>query len=283
MERNDILAQLALTAIKAAVSAGERIMEIYSCPQSQWEVESKADNSPLTIADKESNRIITEYLENNGRYPILSEEGAHLPYSERKCWESLWVIDPLDGTKEFLKRNDEFTVNIALVEKSHPTIGIIYVPATRMLYFGIVGEGAWAVADFLDTEEELSLDGLKAAALQLPSERPDGKTFVVAASRSHLNAETENFVSKLKEKHGNVVFKQAGSSLKICLVAEGAADVYPRLAPTMEWDTAAGHAILKAAGGEIFQYNSREPLAYNKEDLHNPSFLAVPDIGNTNY
>ncbi len=257
-----------ILAIAAAVKAGGRIMEVYTSPETDWEVERKADNSPLTIADRKAHAVIAEMLDETG-IPVLSEEGAHAPYAERAAWTRLWVVDPLDGTKEFLKRNGEFTVNIALVDAGKPVAGVIYVPATGVLYAGIVDEGAYR-ADRIDVLPQ-TWGGFVASAHRLPCTAHEG--FVAVASRSHLSPETEAFVDECRKRHGEVTLRSAGSSLKICLVAEGDADVYPRLAPTMEWDTAAGHAIAEAAGCRVLNAETGVPLAYNKENLLNPFFV----------
>ena len=246
-------------AIEAALEAGKEIMGIYLDPKQDFGIEKKADNSPLTLADKAAHNCIVRYLKQTN-IPILSEEGAHLPLEERKTWDKLWVVDPLDGTKEFIKKNGEFTVNIALVEGGSPILGVIYVPAQGVLYSGIVGKGAWKGV------------GEKREALPLSKEK-DG--FVVVASRSHLSPETEEYINQLRQKHDKVQLISSGSSLKICLVAEGSADVYPRFAPTMEWDTAAGDAIARAAGRMVVDASSNQPLTYNKPDLHNPWFIVL--------
>ncbi len=251
--------------IDAALRAGHAIMDIYTHPDTDWQVERKADNSPLTLADKRSHQIIAEALKDTN-IPLLSEEGAHLPYDERKVWKRLWIVDPLDGTKEFLKRNDEFTVNIALVENGVPVMGVVYAPAKHLLYYGEKGKGAYAAIVNGDEKiENLHAIPTKEAYLDRP--------YRIVASRSHLSAETEGFINDLRKQHPDLEMVSAGSSLKICLVAEGKADVYPRLAPTMEWDTAAGHAVVLAAGKEVVYAADGAPLHYNKEDLHNPYFI----------
>ena len=256
-------------AIPAAIEAGKAIMEIYARPTEDWEVERKNDNSPLTLADRKANAIIVDRLQATG-LPILSEEGAHAPYDSRKDWTELFVVDPLDGTKEFIKRNGEFTVNIAYVVKGDPVGGVIYVPATHTLYFGMKGFGAFKVGDVtVAKNDEVQLIR---SAVRLPMET-QRRNFVVVASRSHLSAETQAFIDALRKEHANVEILSAGSSLKICRVAEGSADVYPRLAPTMEWDTAAGDAIVRAAGMRVCDAATGKPLTYNKEDLHNPHFV----------
>lgn len=263
-----------LHAIDAALLAGEKILSIYDDPASDFQVEKKADNSPLTIADREAHRVIAGVL-GDTPFPLLSEEGRHLPYEERRTWETLWIVDPLDGTKEFIKRNGEFTVNIALVRGGVPVIGVIYLPVKRELYFASEEEGAYKLCGIVRRGDR-SLEELKAEALRLPAEgRKEGK-FVVVASRSHLTPETEAYIDEVRHTHADVELVSSGSSIKICLVAEGKADVYPRFAPTMEWDTAAGHAIARAAGMEVYQAGKELPLVYNKEDLLNPWFIVEP-------
>lgn len=261
-------AALLRIASDAAIRAGEAIMEVYTSPEADWEVEKKADNSPLTLADRRSQEIIAAALEATG-IPVLSEEGAQLPYEERKEWKALWIVDPLDGTKEFMKRNDEFTVNVALVVDGTPVIGVIFVPAKRNLYVGSEA-GAFKVKV---GKAKYDIDALSLKPIQA-KEESDGP-LVVVASRSHMNDETQAYIDCLRKEYPSVRKVSAGSSLKLCLVAEGKANVYPRFAPTMEWDTAAGHAICLAAGCGVYAIgqDAPTPLQYNKEDLHNPWFV----------
>lgn len=262
--------QYILKAIDAALAAGEKILSIYNDPNSDFQVEKKADNSPLTIADCAAHEVICRLLADTP-YPILSEEGKSKSYEERKAWKELWIVDPLDGTKEFIKRNGEFTVNIAFVQDSIPRMGVIYLPVKHILYFAMEGLGAYKLTD-VTSHEDASLEELIAKAVRLPIEAEHNK-YVIVASRSHSTPETEKFVEEARAVHPNVELISSGSSIKICLVAEGVADVYPRFAPTMEWDTAAGHAIVRAAGGEIYRTDAATPLRYNKEDLLNPWFI----------
>ena len=259
-------------AIDAALKAGEKILSIYNDPASDFGIERKADNSPLTIADRKAHETIVAVL-NDTPFPVLSEEGKSQDYEVRRKWEVLWIVDPLDGTKEFIKRNGEFTVNIALVRGSKPVLGVIYVPVKRELYFAAEGMGAYKCSGITELEEEdRTLAHLIERSERMPLTGNRG-CFVIVASRSHLSPETEAYISALKKEHDNVELVSSGSSIKICLVAEGSADVYPRFAPTMEWDTAAGHAIARAAGMEVYQAGTNEPLRYNKEDLLNPWFI----------
>lgn len=271
MEQRRAKSALSL-AIRAALAAGRDIMEIYDDSSQDFGIERKADNSPLTLADKAAHRRIVGMLQETG-LPILSEEGRHADYGQRSQWVAFWLVDPLDGTKEFIKRNGEFTVNIALVLEERPHLGVIYVPARRELYFGDPLLGAWKVTDITEMGDDERLPDLLGRAVRLPLEQPEGRPFTVVASRSHSTPETEAFIEEARKEHGRVDTITSGSSLKICLVAEGTADAYPRYAPTMEWDTAAGHAIACCAGRQVYQAGTDLPLIYNKEDLHNPWFL----------
>ncbi|MFR9650493.1 MAG: 3'(2'),5'-bisphosphate nucleotidase CysQ [Rikenellaceae bacterium] len=257
-------------ALEAAIAASRDIMMIYNDPNSDFGIERKADNSPLTRADVAAHRVISSMLVASG-VPILSEEGRSIPFAERSEWERLWVVDPIDGTKEFIKRNGEFTVNIALVEAGVPTLGVIYAPALKELYFGCSQLGAFKLS--ID-DETMGVEQIMELATPLSIDNNPERCTVVA-SRSHLNAETESFIERLRGEVGDVECVSRGSSLKICLIAEGSATVYPRYAPTMEWDTAAGDAILRSLGGgaALVEAGSGEPLRYNKEDLLNPHFI----------
>lgn len=259
-----------LKAIDAALAAGEEILKVYNDPSSDFQIERKADNSPLTLADRKAHEVIMKYLQDT-EYPVLSEEGKHLPYEERALWHALWIVDPLDGTKEFIKRNGEFTVNIAWVEEGVPVFGVIYVPVQQTLYWGEPVGGAYKM-EGVTARDGRSLDELRTAAVSLPCPKTND-AFVMVASRSHLSAETEEYIEEKRKIHPRVELASVGSSIKICRVSEGVADEYPRFAPTMEWDTAAGHAIAKASGAEVYQAGKEEPLVYNKPDLLNPWFI----------
>lgn len=254
-------------AIRAAVLAGDAIMEVYE--SDDFGVDIKADDSPLTKADLASNNVITAALLDTG-IPLLSEEGIEIPYEDRKAWTRLWIVDPLDGTKEFIKRNGEFTVNIALVDKQVPVMGVIYVPVTKVLYFG-ADSNAFKVEGVSADSLPLNLDN----ALKMPiaSVKDRVGAYRVVASRSHMSPETEAFIAEKKVEHGDVELVSKGSSLKLCMVAEGVADCYPRFAPTMEWDTAAGHAIARAAGFSVVDWVSGKEMIYNREILRNNWFL----------
>lgn len=256
------------TAIEAALKAGKAIMEIYETDD--FEVEVKSDNSPLTKADKAAHDIIVEGLKGLG-IPVLSEEGKDIPYENRKNWKQLWIVDPIDGTKEFIKRNGEFTVNIALVENNIPVIGVIYVPAQKRLYFGSK-LGAYLVEN-VDLE---NIDKVSNDAIKLPQEKPSkDNIYTIVASKSHLSAETEEFIEQMRKDKGEVETISKGSSLKLCMVAEGVADCYPRFAPTMEWDTAAGQAICMSAGCDVIDWSTKETMKYNREVLLNNWFLVT--------
>ena len=270
-----------LKSIQAALAAGQDIIGIYH--SEEFGVEYKSDKSPLTLADQKSHQRIMNVLKVFDD-PILSEEGKDIPYAQRKDWQRFWVVDPLDGTKEFIKRNGEFTVNIALVEKNRPVLGTIFVPDRHTLYFAAKGFGAFKLEDgpFNDLQDapadsaeqaRILLAQIVAQSTPLPKKHTRQAALTIVGSRSHKTAELEAYVAEKRKAFGEVEFIAAGSSLKICLVAEGRADIYPRLGPTMEWDTAAGQAIAETAGTAVLAYDSLKPLTYNKEDLHNPWFI----------
>jgi 3'(2'), 5'-bisphosphate nucleotidase len=239
--------------------AGRAIMNVYG---SFISVTLKNDQSPLTEADERSHEIISEYLKRHYPFPILSEEGKAVPYQLRKNWEQFWLVDPLDGTKEFVKRNGEFTVNIALIRKNRPVIGAIYVPALDVLYFAEKGGGSYKTEN--------------GTTKRLPLSMHSG--FTIVGSRSHASPDFDNYLRVLEQRHGTVQVIPAGSSLKFCLVAEGKANLYPRLGPTMEWDTAAGQMIVEEAGGRVMETGSSRSLSYNKESLINPFFIAANNL-----
>lgn len=330
-----------LTALSAAKSAGRAILEVYN---RDFDVRYKDDQSPLTMADQQSHDIIVAQLsdQTGERLPILSEEGKDIPFEHRSRWEYFWLVDPLDGTKEFVKRNDEFTVNIALIYRTRPVLGVIYVPVKDSFYFAAEDLGAYRldnsdilemIADkasakknrwlkkILECSVKLPLDplasgpispildhqtkpvrhvseNLPAGPAAFPLQRSAGekcqcesvcvcsqesilsnsrnsvnKPFIIVGSRSHSSKELEYFVEDMRKKHQQVEFISAGSSLKLCLVAEGRADIYPRLGPTMEWDTAAGQAIVEQAQGRVLNSETNEPLRYNKKNLLNSWFI----------
>ncbi|XOV67083.1 MAG: 3'(2'),5'-bisphosphate nucleotidase CysQ [Fluviicola sp.] len=254
------------TAIDAAIDAGKRIMEIYETDD--FGVDFKSDNTPLTRADIAAHKIISEHLKNTG-IPVLSEEGKSIPYQVRNGWERLWIVDPIDGTKEFIKRNGEFTVNIALIENQRPIAGVILVPALGELYFSSEDIGAYKTTCL---SENTSLKDRMSQSRQLPLKTED-RPYTVVASRSHLSGDTQDFINAQEVKHGTVATISKGSSLKLCMVAEGTADCYPRFAPTMEWDTAAGQAICNHSGCSVINWETKQPLLYNRENLLNPWFL----------
>lgn len=268
---------LLLDAIDAAVEAGKVVLEVYG---TDFGVETKEDNSPLTVADMRSHEMIKARLERHG-IPSISEEGRHVAWETRREWPVMWVVDPLDGTKEFVKRNGEFTVNIALVEGQRPVMGVVYAPVLDRLYYGSAEIGSYRLdraresacfkAGGRGAEDRYRL--LEGSAVKLPQERAVDRVYTVVGSRSHATADLTRFVEKKREEKGEIEFIPAGSSLKICLVAEGAADIYPRLGPTMEWDTAAGQAVAECAGARVYTYEDGSPLVYNKQDLLNPWFI----------
>jgi len=251
----EISEQLVEDIKKIALEAGDAIMEIYA---QDIQVETKDDDSPLTQADLASHNTICAGLEKVSDLPIISEESAKIGWEERSKWGTYWLIDPLDGTKEFIKRNGEFTVNIALIHNHKPIFGVVYAPVLETTYWGAVGKGGFKsvkgeTVEIKPTEPE-SLDGLS-----------------VVGSRSHLSPDMESFLKDFP--NANIVPK--GSSLKLCMVAEGAADIYPRLGPTSEWDTGAGHAVVTASGGTVCKTDGSDLLYNAEENILNPYFLVV--------
>ncbi|WP_209403887.1 3'(2'),5'-bisphosphate nucleotidase CysQ [Pseudozobellia sp. WGM2] len=255
-------------AIKSAIEAGKEIMRIYELPN--VEVENKEDKSLLTLADKSSNKIINNFLKET-EFPIISEENEQLDYGKRKGWDTVWIIDPLDGTKEFIKKNGEFTVNVALCSFGSPIFGVIYAPVTRELYYAITSKKK-AYKTILDNSHNSKRNLFDDEDLIFPK-KPLENIIRVVCSRSHMNKKTSDFILKLHEKFSNIEIVSKGSSLKFCIVAEGGAHIYPRFAPTMEWDTAAGHAICSAVGLKIVSEETSQEISYNKISLSNPNFL----------
>ena len=240
--------------IAIAQRAGDAIMNIY---EETFTVDYKPDETPITEADRVANRIITTSLSNQfPGIPILSEENQLVPYDERKMWEIFWLIDPLDGTREFVEKNDEFTINIALIRQQTPIFGVVYAPAKDLLYY--------------TTSDEAFRLGPESAITLLPIKQSKRKVKIVIVSRSHFNSAT---IAYLRTLQGDFDLMLLGSALKICFVAEGIADLYPRCSPTMEWDVAAAHAIVNKAGKHVFQLHTCNDLIYNKCDLHNPWFV----------
>ncbi|MBN2485653.1 MAG: 3'(2'),5'-bisphosphate nucleotidase CysQ [Bacteroidales bacterium] len=253
-------------AIQAAIDAGKATLQYYGKPM---QITNKSDYSPLTQADIEADRIIACRLAVT-QIPVLSEESKSIAYSERKQWKQYWLVDPLDGTKEFINNSNEYTVNIALMLNNKPVAGIIYVPAKDTLYYGRAGEGAYK----LEKAGTLAEDILFKPGVYMPLPGNTTTDLVVIASRSHPDPNTLSFIKNIESSYNQVSIENYGSSLKFCMLAEGKADIYPRLGPTMEWDIAAGHAIIEAAGINIVQYKTKTPLVFNKENLLNPWFVA---------
>ena len=255
----------------AAMEAGAAALEVY---EEDFEVEEKSDHSPLTLADRRAHEIIAARLKPL-QIPVLSEEGRDIAYGERKNWEQLWIVDPLDGTKEFVKKNGEFTINIALAQNGVPMLGVVFVPVKDQVYFAAQGRGAFLAdgGDLRGLEKTSGADALISVSRRLPLADLPARPYTVMGSRSHASDALSAFVERKRREHGDLEFISAGSSLKFCLVAEGRADLYPRTGPTMEWDTAAGQAVVEQAGGAVLEFESGKPLAYNKENLTNPWFI----------
>ncbi|GJM34271.1 MAG: 3'(2'),5'-bisphosphate nucleotidase CysQ [Saprospiraceae bacterium] len=249
--------EMARSVSLIARQAGEAIMKIYG--QTDFQVELKADESPLTIADKTANEIICSGLKELApNVPIISEENKTIPYAERRNFGVHWLVDPLDGTKEFIKRNGEFTVNIALIQAGKPILGVVYAPCLDEMYWAVKNEGAWL-------EKAGNRQRLQAASFTMQDQG-----LKVVCSRSHLNEGTQAFIDQLNAPER----VSQGSSLKFLILAKGEAHLYPRLAPTMEWDTGAAHIVLEEAGGQVINEETKLPLSYNKENLLNPHFVA---------
>jgi 3'(2'), 5'-bisphosphate nucleotidase len=265
MELNELLT----IAINASIEAGKEILKIYN--SDDFDVNNKSDNSPLTKADTESNTVIDGFLTKTS-YPIISEENKLLAFEQRKDWPTYWVVDPLDGTKEFIKKNGEFTVNIALCQDTAPILGVIYVPVSRELYYADVTSKK-AFKTILDDNHQMTASLFQDKDTIKPN--ADEKKLRVVGSRSHMNDDTLKFIENAKNSGKEIEVVSKGSSLKFCLVAEGKADVYPRFAPTMEWDTAAGQAICNAVGLKVISKQTNKELTYNKENLLNPYFLVT--------
>lgn len=250
---------------RVADAAGQEILEVYN-NSGGIDVTVKADDSPLTEADRRAHALIVARLSDaDPGIPVLSEESEQLDYAVRRAWRRYWLVDPLDGTKEFIKRNGEFTVNIALIENGQPRMGVVHVPVSGVTYRGLVGAGATRT------------EGGNEVGIHCRRFDPDGAGLRIVASRSHRSAELDVLLDRIHEDYPNLELVSMGSSLKICLVAAGEADLYPRLGPTCEWDTAAAHAVLRAAGGSLVGPGFNE-LPYNsKPELLNPHFIAIAD------
>ena len=244
--------------IAIARNAGEKIIDIYD---SKFSIEYKADKSPLTAADIAAHNAICKHLQRlTPELPILSEESAAIPYSTRRTWTQYWLVDPLDGTREFVKRNGEFTVNIALIDNNQPLLGVIQIPVSDVCYYGIAGRGAYKQDPHGTTTE-------------ITTKTTDPNNLTIAGSRSHGNNRQRAFLEQFPDAR----IVALGSSLKLCMIAEGMVDIYPRFGPTSEWDTAAAQAIVEAAGGRVTTM-AIEPLMYNKRDtLVNPHFVVIAD------
>ena len=262
------LFELLLLACRVSLKGGKEIMEVY---KTDFNVDFKNDKSPLTIADQNAHDVINSGL-SVAAYPVISEEGKESSFSVRKNWTRYWCVDPLDGTREFVKRNGEFTVNIALIENNSPILGVIYVPVQDIVY--AASEGIfYMIEDAINKMESNNFD-MKDFIIRPSAKDKVTDALKVLVSRSHLSVQTKNYLEELSHEYKDMQFLSAGSALKFGLMAEGKADLYPRFSPCMEWDTAAGHAILKSVGKNIYSYPSGEELRYNKINLVNDWFIA---------
>jgi 3'(2'), 5'-bisphosphate nucleotidase len=250
-----VTADLIKQLIMIVKDAGTEIMKVYA---TDFNIQIKDDKSPVTLADKNANSIIEKGLNDiDSSLPILSEEGKNFSYETRKDWEYYWLVDPLDGTKDFIKKNGEFTVNIALIKNATPIFGMVYAPLSECYFWGGEEYGAWRKDDEKENQR-IHVNSLLEKKIKL------------ASSRSHPSEKMEKFLLQF----GDYELYPMGSSFKICLVSDGTVDLYPRLGPTMEWDTAASHAVIKGAGGDLLQVSNKLPLVYNKSNLLNPEFIA---------
>jgi 3'(2'), 5'-bisphosphate nucleotidase len=270
------LRHLHQTAIRAAVLAGPRIMKAYRLPV---QVEHKQDGSPVTSADHAANETIGLILRETG-IPVISEEDKHLSYDIRESWPYCWLVDPLDGTREFIEGTDEFTVNIALIHRHEPIFGVIYAPVSDTLWAGLPGAGIFRLEQALARATQTPDFPL---SFRQPGEKAIAGMQGIAVSRFHPDSQTESYVRRLEKRPGQTRRITRGSSLKFCDLAEKKIDIYPRLSSIWEWDTAAGHAIVRAAGGEIYNIAEKVPLRYNKQNLRNPGFLALSDKSRLNH
>lgn len=262
--------ELCYLAYKAAQQASKAIMKVYD---SEFDVQFKVDQSPLTLADLQSNTIISRVLSQSG-YPILSEENKEVSYEVRSSWDTFWMVDPLDGTKEFINKNGEFSINIALISNGFPIIGLLYIPVTNSIYFAIEKFGSYYLESDNTTID--SFDELIKFSRSIKHKTDSNQLIRVGTSRSHLSQETLDFVDSLVKKGKQCELIPSGSAQKFGFFAQGKLDIYPRLAPTMEWDTAAGQLIAEEAGGEVITLPHSNRLSYNKLSLTNPHFIVHP-------
>ena len=271
MLSDDIRSYLLSEAFNAAVRAGWEIMEVYK-NRENYHVAVKSDSTPVTLADRVAHEKIKQCL-GQTRIPILSEEGREMLYDERRNWELFWLVDPLDGTVEFIKGNNEFTVNIALMADRVCVCAVVYVPYLKKAYMASQGLGSYLLTDIApDSSAAYSYEDICVRRCRLPLPEKQHNVYRVAVSRSHQTVETQQYIDAVKQTHSDVEIVEQGSSYKFCLLAEGAIDYYPRTTHTYEWDTAAAELILSEAGGYTRSLPDRTPLLYNKEDLHNPWF-----------
>ncbi|MDR2423277.1 MAG: 3'(2'),5'-bisphosphate nucleotidase CysQ [Prevotellaceae bacterium] len=271
---NNTFENLFQSAFRAATAAGKRILEIYE--SDDFQVSMKSDNSPLSLADRDAHNIIKRHLQNSC-IPILSEEGRDLQFEERQSWDVLWIVDPLDGTRQFIQKREEFTVNIALITGGSPWFGLIYAPALGDMYFGVKDIGSFKIK-MDETLPSLPFGKIVEKSEKLPSPVKNEEKYTILVSYNHLNEKTMEYIAELGKIHPEIEVRKIGSSLKMCLLAAGTGDVYVRHTDTYEWDTAAAQAILEGAGWSIYSLDADKPLTYNKESLLNPYFVCRKTI-----
>jgi 3'(2'), 5'-bisphosphate nucleotidase len=272
MLTDETMKLLFTTAINAAIRAGAKIMEVYE--SGDFNIKAKSDLTPLTLADTLAHDEINKTL-GITRIPVISEEGRSIAYDERISWDLLWMVDPLDGTDEFINRTSDFTVNIALIENGYPTVGIVYAPAYQRIYFAIKERGAFRKSNIKpELNADFSYDAIIENSVKMPPLPDSGNNkLIVVTSRLHISPETSEYVNNLRKEHVNIMVMRRGSSLKMCMLAVGKADIYPRYDTTWEWDTAASQIIAEEAGFSVCSVEDGKRLCYNKENMQNPWFI----------
>jgi len=271
MLADESMKMLFTAAINAAVRAGAKIMEVYQ--SGDFHIKAKSDLTPITLADTLAHDEIKSVLAIT-RIPVISEEGRSIAYDERSSWDLFWMVDPLDGTDEFINRTSDFTVNIALIQNGYPIMGIVYAPDYERLYFAAKERGAYKKNDVKpNADTNFSYNEILENAVKVPCHKNVENELIVVTSRLHISPETSEYVNNLRKQHPDVIVMRRGSSLKMCMLAIGKAHIYPRLNTTWEWDTAASQIVAEEAGFSVCSYDTGERLSYNKENMQNPWFI----------